>query len=47
MKGAKGLYFSANNAVLASVGNLSTDDGDARDDAEQKMDLNFTLEFRK
>ena len=27
------------------IGNLSTDDGDARDDAKQKVDLTFTLEF--
>ena len=33
--------------VVFFLGNLSTDDGDARDDAQQKMDLNFTLEFRK
>ena len=29
------------------IGNLSTDDGNARDDAWEKVDLNFTLEFRK
>ena len=33
--------------LIREIGNLSTDDGDARDDAEQKMDLNFTLECRK
>ena len=29
------------------LGNLSTDNGDARDDAYQKMNLSFTLKFRK
>ena len=41
----KSVFIAAVNRELK--GNLSTDDGDARDDAQQNMDLNFTLKFRE
>ena len=49
----RGIYdklslFSSPAAVIREFkANLSTDDGNARDTASQKMDFNFTLEFRK
>ena len=41
------LFRPPTSPSLWKLGNLSTDDGDAKDDAWQKMDLKFTLEFRK
>ena len=40
----KSVFIAAVNRELK--GNLRTDDSDARDDALQNMDLNFTLKFR-
>ena len=33
--------------LCEKLGNLRTDDGDATDDANQKVDINFTLECRR
>ena len=41
----KSVFIAAVNRELK--GNLRTDDSDARDDALQNMDLNFTLKFRE
>lgn len=34
-------------SAVQYIRSLSTDDGEARDDAKQKMDLNFAPEFRR